>query len=208
MTITFETIRYQFEHLSSVMNENKDFLIELDSAIGDGDLGLTMSAGFAAVVESMNKAAETDIGRALMQAGMAMNNAAPSTMGTLIASALLRMAQATKGKKAINDVEYVEMCKAAVAGIQDRGKADVGDKTILDALVPATRALEEAVESGASLQDSLENAASAAEEGFDRTSTLVSKHGRGHYYGEKSKGHKDPGAAVGMLIFKGLRDSL
>lgn len=208
MAFSFEDIRSQFRRVSETMNQNKELLTELDSAIGDGDLGLTMSTGFSAVVESLEQDDGQDIGKALMRAGMAMNNAASSTMGTLISSALLRMGQATKGKSEIDDATFVQVLKAGVQGIKDRGKADVGDKTILDALVPAVTALAETVEKGVDLPEALQKAALAAEAGYDATEDMVSKFGRGHYYGEKSRGNKDPGAAVGMLVFRALRDAV
>jgi dihydroxyacetone kinase-like protein len=96
------------------------------------------------------------------------------------------------------------MAKAAVQGIKDRGKAERGDKTILDSLIPAVEALEARLQEGASIKEALEDAAQAAKEGFEATAEMVSQKGRGHYYGEKSRGHKDPGAAVGMLIFEAL----
>ncbi len=204
MAYTIEDLRTQFKVISAHINANKDLLIELDSALGDGDLGLTMSAGFEAAVEALEADAGEDLGKTLMQVGMAVNNKAPSTMGTLISSAILRAARVVKGKAEFDDQDCVEMAKAAVQGIKDRGKAERGDKTILDSLIPAVEALEARLQEGASIKEALEDAAQAAKEGFEATAEMVSQKGRGHYYGEKSRGHKDPGAAVGMLIFEAL----
>ncbi|HBG08626.1 dihydroxyacetone kinase subunit DhaL [Candidatus Darwinibacter acetoxidans] len=204
MAYTIEDLRTQFKVISAHINANKDLLIELDSALGDGDLGLTMSTGFEAAVEALEADAGEDLGKTLMQVGMAVNNKAPSTMGTLISSAILRAARVVKGKAEFDDQDCVEMAKAAVQGIKDRGKAERGDKTILDSLIPAVEALEARLQEGASIKEALEDAAQAAKEGFEATAEMVSQKGRGHYYGEKSRGHKDPGAAVGMLIFEAL----
>lgn len=204
MAYTIEDLRTQFKVISAHINANNDLLIELDSALGDGDLGLTMSAGFEAAVEALEADAGEDLGKTLMQVGMAVNNKAPSTMGTLISSAILRAARVVKGKAEFDDQDCVEMAKAAVQGIKDRGKAERGDKTILDSLIPAVEALEARLQEGASIKEALEDAAQAAKEGFEATAEMVSQKGRGHYYGEKSRGHKDPGAAVGMLIFEAL----
>lgn len=204
MAYTIEDLRTQFRVISAHINANKDLLIELDSALGDGDLGLTMSTGFEAAVEALEADAGEDLGKTLMQVGMAVNNKAPSTMGTLISSAILRAARVVKGKAEFDDQDCVEMAKAAVQGIKDRGKAERGDKTILDSLIPAVEALEARLQEGASIKEALEDAAQAAKEGFEATAEMVSQKGRGHYYGEKSRGHKDPGAAVGMLIFEAL----
>lgn len=204
MAYTIEDLRTQFKVISAHINANKDLLIELDSALGDGDLGLTMSTGFEGAVEALEADAGEDLGKTLMQVGMAVNNKAPSTMGTLISSAILRAARVVKGKAEFDDQDCVEMAKAAVQGIKDRGKAERGDKTILDSLIPAVEALEARLQEGASIKEALEDAAQAAKEGFEATAEMVSQKGRGHYYGEKSRGHKDPGAAVGMLIFEAL----
>ena len=204
MAYTIEDLRTQFKVISAHINANKDLLIELDSALGDGDLGLTMSTGFEAAVEALEADAGEDLGKTLMQVGMAVNNKAPSTMGTLISSAILRAARVVKGKAEFDDQDCVEMAKAAVQGIKDRGKAERGDKTILDSFIPAVEALEARLQEGASIKEALEDAAQAAKEGFEATAEMVSQKGRGHYYGEKSRGHKDPGAAVGMLIFEAL----
>lgn len=204
MAYTIEDLRTQFKVISAHINANKDLLIELDSALGDGDLGLTMSTGFEAAVEALEADAGEDLGKTLMQVGMAVNNKAPSTMGTLISSAILRAARVVKGKAEFDDQDCVEMAKAAVQGIKDRGKAERGDKTILDSLIPAVEALEARLQEGASIKEALQDAAQAAKQGFEATAEMVSQKGRGHYYGEKSRGHKDPGAAVGMLIFEAL----
>lgn len=208
MAFTIEELREQFRAISEHINANKDYLIELDSAIGDGDLGLTMSTGFQAAVEALNADSGEDLGKSLMQAGMAVNNAAPSTMGTLISSAILKAARVAKGKAELDTQTYVEMAKAAVQGIKDRGKAEKGDKTILDSLIPAVETLEAKVAEGVSIPEAMRDAAAEAKKGFEQTAEMVSQHGRGHYYGEKSRGHKDPGAAVGMLIFEALCDHL
>lgn len=208
MLFTLEHIQNQFQAISKTMEDNKQYLIELDSAMGDGDLGLTMTTGFKAAVDSLKEGDPQDIGKSLMQAGMAMNNAASSTMGTLISSAILRSARVAKGKSELDTLTYAEMFRAGVEGIKDRGKAEVGDKTILDSIVPAAEALEKGIKDGDSLGESFRNATLAAEKGFDSTEHMISKHGRGHYYGEKSRGNKDPGAAVGMLIFRALRDCI
>ena len=190
------------------MLENKEYLIELDSAMGDGDLGLTMSRGFEAASQVMTDFTGADIGKALFQAGIAMNNAASSTMGTLMATAIMRAGKAASGKDHVEPAEIVEMGEAAAQGIMDRGKAKVGDKTILDSFVPAVEALKEGVAKGISLQEVFDAACQAAKNGVEKTKEMVSQHGRAHYYGEKSKGKQDPGATVALLIFEAVKDYL
>lgn len=210
MGFTFNDIYHQFEQISEIMHENEAYLIKLDAAIGDGDLGLTMSRGFKAGVEFLKENSDQvdDLGKVLMQAGMAINNAAPSTMGTLISSAVMGAGRVARGLTEIDDSTYIEMAKAGIQGIKDRGGAEVGDKTILDSLVPGVEALEQDIKRGKSMDEALKATMLAAEAGLESTKDMVSKHGRGHYYGEKSRGHKDPGAAVGYLIFKALQSAV
>ncbi len=204
MDLMIKDFKGIMEAVRDIMVENKDYLIDLDSAMGDGDLGLTMSAGFNAAVKSLNDYDGEEIGMALMQSGMAMNNAASSTMGTLVSSAIIRTAKIAKGKAKIDSETYIGMAEAAVQGIMDRGKAKVGDKTILDSLVPAVEALKKGIGEGKTIVEAYKEASYAAEEGFERTREMVSQHGRAHYYGEKSKGKLDPGAAVAMLATKAI----
>jgi dihydroxyacetone kinase-like protein len=205
MILTIAEFKGLLNSIKVIMHENKDFLIELDSAMGDGDLGLTMTSGFDAAAASLNGFAGEDIGAALFQAGMAMNNAAASTMGTLVASAIIRAAKVAKGVTRVDEDTYLAMAAASIEGIMDRGKAKVGDKTILDALVPAVDALKKAIkEEGQSLASACESAYQAAQSGFESTKGMVSQHGRAHYYGEKSRGKYDPGAAVAVLVSKAI----
>ena len=131
MAISLNDIREQFAKINATMEENKELLTQLDSAIGDGDLGLTMTTGFAAIVKFFEGDVGPDIGKTLMQAGMAMNNAASSTMGTLLSSAILRMGQTVRNKTELDEADLVEMFKAGIKGIQERGKAEVGIKPFL-----------------------------------------------------------------------------
>ncbi len=190
--------------IKDMMNENKEYLIKLDSAMGDGDLGLTMAKGFTAASKTMDDFTDKDIGKALFQAGVAMNNAASSTMGTLIATAMMRAGKVVKDKEEVVLKDIVEMGYAAVEGIKDRGKAEVGDKTILDSLVPAIEALKESSNIGSSLSLAFKAAHQAAKDGVESTKEMVSQHGRARYYGEKSKGKQDPGATVVMLVTEAI----
>jgi dihydroxyacetone kinase-like protein len=207
MTYQINEIKEIMNSIKEIMDENKDYLIELDQKMGDGDLGLTMSKGFNAACESMAED-EEDIGALLLKASMAMNNAASSTMGTLVSSGIMQAGKTAKGHTEIDDQTFVKMVEEFVDGIKKRGKAEVGDKTILDAVVPAVESLKSDLDSGTELPEAMVNALSAAEEGVEATKEMVSQHGRAHYYGEKSKGKVDPGAVAGMLMFKAVKDYL
>jgi len=187
-----------------VMEGAKDELIELDGAMGDGDLGLTMVKGFSAVAEEIRTIDETDMGKIMMKLGMKMNSTVPSTMGTLVSTCFLKAAPAAKGKTELTLVDMVAMGKGAVAGVMDRGKSKPGDKTMLDALHPAVEALSKAAEAGDSLADAWQKAYEAARDGVEQTKSMQSVHGRAAYYQEKSIGRQDPGATAMMYIVSGV----
>jgi len=197
-----------FKEIKNIMDVNKDYLVELDAAMGDGDLGITMCTGFGAIVSELEKVEDDDLGNMIVKAGMIMANIAPSTMGTLIATALMKAGKIVKGYKEIGLKEAVDMGYAAVDGIKQRGKSEVGEKTILDSLYPAVIELDNAGKSGSSLCNAFSKALKAAQEGTEKTKMMMPKHGRAAYYGEKSIGRQDPGATVGMLVVEGIYNYL
>lgn len=200
--LTFDDIKNTFVEISLVMDENKDFLCKLDGALGDGDIGLTMSSGFSAVKDNFPNIPGVDIGVLLMKSGLVMSEKAPSTMGTLMATALMRGGKAVQGKSELTVEDFLTLIKAMVNGIMERGKASVGDKTILDSIVPAAEAIETAHREGKSLADAVNAAYAAAEQGMKKTIDMQSRVGRAGRYLEQSIGHQDAGATVGALFFK------
>ena len=182
--------------ISTIMNENKDRLIELDSVVGDGDLGLTMTKGFAAASEFAAGSDETDAGKMLYGAGKAMSSAAPSTMGTLMSIGLMQGGKVLKGKTELSNEDVVEFLAAYENGIMTKGKAKLGEKTFLDGFDPGVQALKVAVEAGEDL--------AAAEEGFNAATNMKAVHGKPAVKGDASIGMVDPGACVAMLIFKAI----
>ncbi|WP_132013437.1 dihydroxyacetone kinase subunit DhaL [Hydrogenispora ethanolica] len=203
---TDQDIRAIFDALAGLMNEKKEWLIELDGAMGDGDLGLTMSTGFSKAAEALHGFPETDIGKILGKAGMVFAQAVPSTMGTLMATGLMKGGKVIQGKQQIDLADFAAMLNGFVEGIMARGKAKPGDKTIIDALHPAVLALQAAAEAGKTLAEGLRAAYEAAAQGLEATKQMVSQHGRAAYYQEKSLGKADPGATVGMLFMQAFAD--
>lgn len=193
--------------ISNVMNEEKGYLIELDGAMGDGDLGITMTTGFKTVYEEIDNISSDDLGTILMKLGVKMNSVAPSTMGTLISTCFLKSAKEVKDKTEIDLSDIARMGRASVNGVMERGKAKVGQKTMLDSLNPAVEALEKAAEENLGFKEAFERAYEAAKDGVENTKTIQSVHGRAAYYGEKSLGHPDSGAVAVMFIFKGILQS-
>ncbi len=201
-----EDLKGLFRKLSEVMEENRKYLIKLDSVVGDGDLGLTMGDGFLAAYEAVSSAGESDIGKLLYSAGKAMSVAVPSTMGTLMASGWMQAGKALKGKTEISEEGMADIFSAYLDGVANRGKAKVGDKTFLDGLAPAVEAMKRSVEEKKSGREMAEAAYEAAKQGFQDTTTMVAVHGRAATRGEASRELEDPGAAVAMLMMQAYWD--
>lgn len=191
--------------LRALMEERKDFLIELDGQVGDSDLGLTMSKGFAAAAEAVAGSSEP-AGKLLMRAGMAIAKAAPSTMGTLVATGFMRGGKALEGAEAAGTAELCRFWQAFLTGVLERGKAQPGEKTVVDALAPAVRALEDAEASGAGLGAALRAGAEAAAAGVEATKAMVAQRGKAAAFQEKTRGLPDAGATVGAMLLAAFRD--
>jgi dihydroxyacetone kinase-like protein len=190
-----------------IMAENRDYLISLDSVVGDGDLGLTMGDGFAAAYEAVRDGAEKDAGKLLYTAGKAMSTAVPSTMGTLMASGLMQAGKVLKGKTELEPDDLLNAFQAYQDGVQNRGKAQIGDKTFLDGWAPAVEAVRAAIAAGEDMKAVSAKAYEAAEKGFKNTTAMIAKHGRAATRGEASRALEDPGAAVAMLLMKAFLKS-
>jgi dihydroxyacetone kinase-like protein len=193
--------------LKEIMEENKNYLIDLDSIVGDGDLGLTMSDGFAASYKAAKEFEDNDVGRLLYASGKAMSIAVPSTMGTLMASGLMNAGKVLKGKTSLQNSDIALMFQAYMDGVSNRGKAKVGDKTFLDGIYYAVEALNNSVLQGESLAVGAKKAVEAAENGFKNTSKLLAIHGRAATRGEASRTLLDPGAAVAVLMMRAFEKS-
>ena len=181
-----------------------DYLTSLDQAVGDGDLGITLSKIAVALLEYVTVAPVDDLGKFLANAGMAANRAGSSTMGTLLATALMRAGKEVKGQSELTQASLVGMLTAADVGMQERGKASLGDKTVLDALHPAAEAFAAAVTAGASLKEAGLKMEAAAEAGRDAVTPLRSRIGRAAWVGDRTVGQVDPGCATLVIIFKAI----
>ncbi len=204
--LTGKDVKAIFALLKVRMAENKERLISLDGATGDGDLGLTMSTGFAKAAEVLDASTETGPGKLFRIAGEAIANGAPSTMGTLVASGFMRAGKAIAAADRIGLPEMAQIFEAFAEGIMARGKAKVGEKTVLDVIYPAAQALKSASLDGGDLAGGLRLASEAAARGFEESKQLAALHGRAAYYGEQTIGKPDPGAAAGVLIVAAFAD--
>ncbi len=167
-----------------------------------------MSIGWRAVVEKLDSREHEDCSAVCKETAMAFLNAVGSSVGPLYATAFIRGAAALQGKSELTEDDVIQFWKAAIEGIQERGKAQIGDKTMIDAWVPAMQSMLQARDEGRDLQACLQQAAAASEEGMKSTSQLVSRLGRSSRLGERSVGHIDPGAASAFYILSAFTEAV
>ncbi len=197
-----ESLRRGMQEIARVMAENRQYLIEMDQRNGDGDLGISMADGYAAASQALAQSEENDLGKLMMAAGKAFNEAAPSSLGTITSLGMMGMAKTLKGNEDMDAALLAEAIQAGVERIMDRAGSKPGEKTILDALDPAAKAL--AAHAGEGMLPALEAAHIAAAQGAENTANMKAVHGRAAYYGDKTLGLIDGGAEVGRLLFSAL----
>lgn len=206
--VTKEHIVRWLELTTVVLNENKDYLTQLDAAIGDADHGTNMDRGFKKVAEKLPTVADKDIGNILKTVGMTLISSVGGASGPLYGTFFQRGGMAADAKEELSDEDLVAMLQGAVDGVQARGRAQPGDKTMMDALLPAMAALKAAVAEGKGSAASLADAVAAAEQGMKDTIPLQARKGRASYLGERSIGHQDPGATSSYLILNALLEAI
>jgi dihydroxyacetone kinase-like protein len=204
MSITTEYIVHWLTQLGQTLHENRDYLTQLDSAIGDADHGINMDRGFKAVLDKMSTVEGMDIGSILKTVGTTLVSTVGGASGPLYGTAFLRAGMATSGKHELDEADVIGMLEAALEGIKARGKAQPGEKTMVDALTPALMAAKEAEAQHLDLAQILQRASDAAETGMKSTIPMLATKGRASYLGERSVGHQDPGATSSWLILKTL----
>jgi dihydroxyacetone kinase-like protein len=190
------------------VRDHADELTALDSAIGDADHGANMRRGMAAVVAKLDATPDAAPAALLKSAGMTLVSTVGGASGPLYGTLFLRMATAAGDREELDAAGLAAALRAGLDGVVARGKASPGDKTMLDALVPAVDALDAALSDGAGLGDALRAAATAADEGSDATVPLVARKGRASYLGERSAGHRDPGATSTALLINAAAATL
>ncbi len=199
-----DAIKRVTKNLKCIVDEQREHLLELDRAIGDGDLGLTMTKAFTAADEEAMNSDETLPGKLLIKLGMTMAKAAPSTMGTLLATGFMRGGKAIGEAATLDTDQWAKFFRAFVEGIIERGKTKPGNKTVVDALYPAAESLENSAVKGCTLTEALALAAKAADDGREAAKGMLSQHGKAAAYRNQTIGIEDPGAYVGSLILKGF----
>ena len=193
------------EKIGNRIIEEKEFLTELDREIGDADHGINMARGFTEVLGVL-PADSDNIGELLKKTGMTLLSKVGGASGPLYGTAYMQAGKVCAGKTSLTSEDVKAIFDAVIAGIQKRGKAVKGEKTMLDAIIPASEAYAAALDSGASLPDALDAMCKAAEEGVEFTKTIIATKGRASYLGERSIGHQDPGATSATMTLEVIRD--
>ena len=204
-SITSAEVRDWIRAYAAAVSERRAELVKLDTAIGDGDHGTNMERGMRKAVEKVDATDGDDIGALLKAVGMALVSSVGGAAGPLYGTLFLQMGTASAGKEELDLAGWTAALESGVRGLQARGKAEPGDKTMVDALVPAMEALRAAGDDG--LADALRRSAEAAEEGMRATIPLEARRGRASYLGPRSVGHQDPGATSAQLLLAVAADT-
>jgi dihydroxyacetone kinase-like protein len=202
MNVSREGVLRWLDASQKVFAENRQQLTELDSAVGDGDFGISLDRGFTAVQAELSANPPADLRAVFQNAATVLIRTMGGTSGPLRGTFFLRAAATCADKSELAPGDVVALFQAGVDGIQQRGKAALGDKTMLDALLPAVDAMRGALEAGNGLAEILDRGAAAAEAGMQATTTMQARKGRGSYLGDRSVGHQDPGATGAHLLLK------
>jgi len=202
------TIASWMREINVSVRSERDHLVQLDAAIGDGDHGTNMTRGFEAVVQALDADPGSAPGKLLILAGRTLVSTVGGASGPLWGSALRSGGRVLGDQATFDGAQLVEVLAAALASVKDLGTAAVGDKTMVDALEPAVEALRAQLSDGTPLDEALENAAAAAEAGMRSTIPLQARKGRASYLGERSVGHQDPGATSTALMIRALQKAV
>ncbi len=203
-TTDFADLEFVVRTIAQTCIDNEKQFGDLDSVVGDGDFGYSLARGFEVVIKDWDSYDRSDMGTFLQKVAVAITGRIGGTSGPIWGTAFIRAAAVLKGRGDISGEDVVAMLRSAIEGIKARGNADVGDKTLLDALVPMTDAIERSVASGADAPGTISAAASAAREAADATTTMIAKRGRASYSGERSIGSPDAGAVAVAVILERL----
>lgn len=207
MSISRDGILEWIKMSAEVLAENRDYLTELDAAIGDADHGANMDRGFKAVMLKIPEISDKDIGTIFKTVGMTLLSTVGGAGGPLYGTFFLQAGMKSAGKMELTLDDWALALEAALDGVVMRGKAELGDKTMVDALIPAVNSLKQSLNNTTSLPDALHASTEAAKGGMEATIPLVARKGRASYLGERSAGHQDPGATSSFLILQVAADT-
>lgn len=206
MSISKEQIINWITKYAEVIRENKEHLTQLDAEIGDADHGASMDRGFQAVAQKLSTVAEQDIGALFKTVGMTLVSTVGGASGPLYGTLFMQMSMKANGLQELSLSEFAAAFETGVKGVMMRGKANPGEKTMIDSLLPAVDALNAAAGNGATAVTALHDAERAAYKGMLDTIPLIARKGRASYLGERAIGHQDPGATSSYLLVKSIYD--
>jgi dihydroxyacetone kinase-like protein len=206
MAISRNEVLEWIKACANVLAENHTYLTQLDAAIGDADHGENMDRGFKAVMTKMPEMSEKDIGTIFKTVGMTLLSTVGGAGGPLYGTLFLQAGMKTVGKMELTLEDWCNIMEAALNGVVTRGKAEPGDKTMVDSLTPAVNSLKQSLANGTPFGKALAISAEAARQGMETTIPLVARKGRASYLGERSAGHQDPGATSSYYILKAAAD--
>jgi dihydroxyacetone kinase-like protein len=204
LPVNRDTVLHWMNGFAASMEEHRAELVALDTAIGDGDHGTNMDRGMRKAIEKLDSQEQADVGAVLKTVAMALVSSVGGAAGPLYGTLFLQMGTALAGKDEVDLENYAVAWRKGIQGVQARGKAELGDKTMVDALVPGVQALEQASD----LDTGLRGAADAAESGMRGTIPLLARKGRASYLGERSIGHQDPGATSTYYLYQTAAQAL
>jgi dihydroxyacetone kinase-like protein len=204
VAITRDGVVDWMRRFAGEMGEHRQELVRLDTAIGDGDHGTNMDRGMRKAMEKLDAAEQADPGAVLKTVAMALVSSVGGAAGPLYGTLFLQMGTAMAGQEEVDLAGWAAAWRKGLEGVQSRGKAEPEDKTMVDALIPAIEALEQATD----LDSGLRAAAEGAETGMRATIPLIARKGRASYLGERSKDHQDPGATSTYYLFKSAAEAL
>jgi dihydroxyacetone kinase-like protein len=207
MAITYERGLAFVRGFAAAIAENKDYLTQLDSEIGDADHGTNMDRGMQAVLPKVGSLEGADLAQLFKTTAMTLISTVGGASGPLYGTLFLQLGTTVTGKTELSAEDWSQALDAAVQAVRARGKAQLGDKTMIDALQPAADSLRDAAQDGATLEAALVACEQAAEQGMQATIPLVARKGRASYLGERSAGHQDPGATSSWLLVRAARQA-
>ncbi|GBE95647.1 dihydroxyacetone kinase subunit DhaL [Nostoc cycadae] len=192
----------------SEIEQNKEYLTNLDAAIGDADHGINMSRGFKKVMSQLPTVTHQDIGSILKTVSMTLISSVGGASGPLYGTLFLKASSVAAGKQELTTQELLELLQAGLDGVLQRGKAQLEDKTMVDVLSPAVVAFRQAIEEGKDSLAAMQQAVAISEQALENTKPMLAKKGRASYLGERSIGHQDPGATSSYLMLRSLLKSI
>lgn len=206
--MNIEQIIKTLHDINTKINEEKDYLTQLDNEIGDGDHGINLARGFSAVDEMLQTSTYDDVGTLLKNVAMKLISVVGGSAGPLYGTAFLRASSITTNKTQLNIEDFINCMDVAIEGVKFRGKSTQGEKTMLDAMIPALNQMKQDYANNLSSKDILNNAVKAAYDGVEYTKTIIATKGRASYIGERSIGHQDPGATSFTYILETIYKEL